>query len=337
MKRILLIQTGGTIGSTTIDKNINVRDQVIPLSEVYLKGGGRNVVFDLHTPFHILSENLEPRHWQQLINFIQSQALDLYDGILLTHGSDTLPYTAALLAYHFRGISIPLILVCANKPIDTPHSNGMINFSKAVDFICDTPLPGVFVTYQNHDGKISVHLGSRLMASDWYYDDFNSFGDGVVYRSDIGLNLSLAESLKDFPKRKEFTPAPCFKGIDILAHRTHPGLRYANLHCEEPPTAFLHILYHSATANTTEGTPLSLMHFIKKHPTVPHFLLSFKHSDQALYDSSHRLIEAGGIPLQNICPEAALAKLYYCAATEPNHLKERATQCLYFEVLPPHF
>ncbi len=334
MKRILLIQTGGTIGSTTVRNNINVSEKVIRLNDAYMKQGGRAVVFDVHTPFHMLSENIEPRHWQQLLAFIQAQNLENYDGILLTHGSDTLPYTSAILSYHFRGIKIPLILVCANKPIGVSGSNGMANFSTAVDFICDTPLPGIFVVYKNHDEKTSIHLGSRLMESDWYYDDFYSFGAGVVSDSNIGLNQTLAKSLTDFPKRKNFGEIPNFKAVDILALRTHPGLNYANLNFKKMPTAFLHILYHSATANTDTNADTSLVHFISKYRSVPHFLLSFKQSHKALYDTCHQLIEAGGIPLKNICPEAALAKLYYGATTEAVPLKDFMTQCLFFEILP---
>ncbi len=56
------------------------------------------VDFDIIRPYTILSENAEPEHWLKIIRAIQNRDLRAYHGIMITHGTDTLPYTAAALA-----------------------------------------------------------------------------------------------------------------------------------------------------------------------------------------------------------------------------------------------
>ena len=64
--------------------------QFIDFQEL-LKGSRHN--FKIHNPFTIHSENLIPDHWQALYRKINS--IEDTDGIIITHGTDTLVYTAA--------------------------------------------------------------------------------------------------------------------------------------------------------------------------------------------------------------------------------------------------
>ena len=59
----------------------------------------------------ILSENLFPSVWETLINAIEAENISQYDGIIVTHGTDTLAFTAAALSLYFNAIKIPLLLV----------------------------------------------------------------------------------------------------------------------------------------------------------------------------------------------------------------------------------
>lgn len=61
--------------------------------------------------------------------------MNSYDGIVVTHGTDTLQYTSAFLAYIFDGLNVPIVLVSANYPLDDSRSNGFENFVGAIDFI----------------------------------------------------------------------------------------------------------------------------------------------------------------------------------------------------------
>jgi len=76
-----------------------------------------------------------PGVWQTLITAIEAQHPEHYDGIIITHGTDTLAYTAAALSFYFNAIKIPILLVSSDYPLDDSKANGLDNFMCAVEFI----------------------------------------------------------------------------------------------------------------------------------------------------------------------------------------------------------
>ena len=83
-----------------------------------------------------------------MIHEINSIDTALYSGVILTHGSDTLAYTSALLGMYFRHFDIPLFIIASNKPIGEKGSNGLFNFTSAVGLIKGGKYKGVFTLYE---------------------------------------------------------------------------------------------------------------------------------------------------------------------------------------------
>ena len=257
IQNIFLLQTGGTIGSAIHDGCIDVDpEKGDALIQTYLKSASRLLDFEVSRPFTILSENLVPAHWSQIIDALKTVDFDRYKGIIVTHGSDTLPYTAAALSYFFNTTPIPIVLVCSNHPLGHPESNALPNFSGAVDFILNTGLPGIFTVYENKDGKTQIHLGTRLLEADWINDNFLSFGGRPFAVNDRHClshgNARLSPSMDALKNRAHHTgwaSTPVFTE-KVLALRAYPGMDYRYIDLgTTPPAAVLHALYHSATGN----------------------------------------------------------------------------------------
>lgn len=315
--RILLVLTGGTIGSAVNDGCIDVDSRSgDDLLAIYNEQSNCQVEFEVVRPFNILSENAEPKHWLKIIETLQSHRLCDYDGVIIAHGSDTLPYTGAALSYGLDSPLIPIVLVAANYAIGQPNSNAIANFSAAVAFIINMKLPGFYTLYENSDHIIYVHLATRLQEADWLRDDFTSFGDPLGVFDHRGL--CCVPSPKNPSMLKLYNPAPdCVPTIaefrnEVLALRAYPGLNYEviNLH-NRPIRAVLHSLYHCGSGNVTGENGTSLLSFIKNNPQVDHYLISYKNIQGDLYASCRELIAAGGIPLENISFEAAVTKLNF--------------------------
>ncbi len=70
---------------------------------------------------------------------IARAAADAYengaDGIIITHGTDTMAYTAAYLTCALDGIPIPVILTGSQLPFDAPDSDAPANLRNAFDAI----------------------------------------------------------------------------------------------------------------------------------------------------------------------------------------------------------
>ena len=114
-KKILVIFTGGTIGSAingeTIDVDSNCKFRLV--ADYKLFYGEKD--FECVQLYNILSENTGFLHWETLIDYLLKVDTENYSGIIITHGSDTLSYTSALLGMYFRHIEIPVFVIASNK------------------------------------------------------------------------------------------------------------------------------------------------------------------------------------------------------------------------------
>ena len=162
--KILVIFTGGTIGSTKSGSVIDIDAETsFQLLESYLaQPQAKAVEFETQQPIYILSENLVPNDWDALLHTLNSVDQSQYDGIIIAHGTDTLPYTAAAISFGIQQCDVPVLLVSSDYPLDDKRANGLVNFTGAIDFIAQGVVAGVFVVFKNNNGETLVHLGSRL-------------------------------------------------------------------------------------------------------------------------------------------------------------------------------
>lgn len=174
--RILLIGTGGTIGSVRGD-NIHLDEPFKILDYVSFD----NVEFECVSPFAILSENMDFEHWQILLDYIGKVDFDTFKGVIILHGSDTLSFTGALVANAFG--SKPVVLVASDKPLEDKSANGFKNFENAVnvllsgtDRVCIS-YDGVFYPEENALAENAVLNRKNILVITPYvninYDNYN--------------------------------------------------------------------------------------------------------------------------------------------------------------------
>ena len=113
-----------------------------------------DVEFDAIQPYNILSENIVPNNWAVLYEAIKAANPEKYDGIIVAHGTDTLPYTSAMLGFLFSYLDIPLIIIGSNYPLEDKRSNGLNNFYNAVSFINEANMKGVYSIFEDNSGRI---------------------------------------------------------------------------------------------------------------------------------------------------------------------------------------
>ena len=97
--KILVIFTGGTIAcnieNNIIDANSDTAYDILRLYNSTVGENSQNIEFDVKQPFTILSENYTSNTYNILIDYLYSCNFDEYNGVIITHGSDTLSYTSA--------------------------------------------------------------------------------------------------------------------------------------------------------------------------------------------------------------------------------------------------
>jgi L-asparaginase/Glu-tRNA(Gln) amidotransferase subunit D len=313
MKQILVVFTGGTIGSSTSEGTIKPSEaapfKLLGEFERRFPDKSKEVVFESIEPIRLLSENLAPAAWPIIIEAIEAKQPERYDGVIVTHGTDTLAYTAAALGFYFHGLKVPLLLVSSDHPLDHPKANGVDNFRCAVDLILDCKESGVYVPYRNQGQQMQVHRGTRLASSLQLSGDFFSvrgqsymdYRDGRFFRTGLPSVMAREEAL---PLKARFSNR-------ILMIRPYPGLDYTHFSLDGVD-AVLHDLYHSGTACSTPqwGDNHSLPAFILRcrQQGIKVYLAPARKSPDA-YESTRFLLDTGAEMIWNLSIEAAYVKL----------------------------
>lgn len=345
MKKILVVLTGGTIGSRVEDSVIDVSSSSpYRLISMYEELYGKEE-FEVIQPLNILSENMTPDSLLLLLKALEAVHYEDYQGIIVTHGSDTLSYTSAFTGLLFHHIEIPLILVASNYPLGVKGSNGLNNFARAVEFIRQKAVRGVFTLYQDEKGVNQVYLATRIMEADPYRDQFRDFTGTPFGRMEEGKfiknNREQGEERTEQPSieeveandKKKIEVPDSFKNR-IMIIRPYPGMDYSCFHFREAnrPAAVLHYLYHSATACLSNGV-YNLLSFADRcrEQSVDLYIASCKRTEGNRYATGDELLRSGVIPLLNISPEAAYAKLMLVYNSEGRVSSEVMQESIYFE------
>ena len=148
MKNILMIGTGGTIASgqtadglaPELDPSRLLQDtpRVAQLCRV-----------DCLQLYSLDSTNIRPDHWLGLARAIR-QHYDQYDGFVISHGTDTMAYTAAALSYLIQDCPKPIILTGAQQPISNEITDAKKNLRDSVICALDPGSRGVMVVFGGH-------------------------------------------------------------------------------------------------------------------------------------------------------------------------------------------
>ncbi len=348
MKKILVILTGGTIGSRVEGSTIDVTDSsAYELITRFKQRYGEEDTFEVRQVMTVLSENMRPEIWTKLVAALWDVSWEDYQGVIITHGSDTLAYTSALIGMLFAHVPVPVVLTAGNYPLSDSRSNGLVNFRSSVELIKVQGIRGVFTVYQNPMGENCVYLATRITEADCYQDCFGAFGgsvfgymkEGELKVCDTPVNPTLSQLCEFCGGRESLTEKPPVFQKQIWMIRPYPGLNYDFIDLSGNPGAILHYLYHSATA-CIEGEGYSFLQFLEKcgEKKIPVYAASYKAVGGVSYVTGDAVLRAGVKPMCNISPEAAYMKLvlaYHVAEGEAEEEIERIMERnLYYEHLP---
>ena len=317
MRKILLILVGGTI-CTSLNEH-----GTLSISE----GAGVKLIENFKnsdSPFKdkveikptenlfILSENMSIENWNLMLDTYRKHInTDNFDGVIFAHGTDTLAFSTSLFALILANTDIPVFFVSSNARLDSDRANGNDNFRYTVELICKGIEPNVYATYKNiSDGRMYLHLGSRLKQCANYSEDF--FSNGAI---DITDNFDKALDLKT-------KKSPLININDdwhlkncVLMITPYVGLNYDSFNYSRF-SAILHGTYHSGTAcaEPYENSVLHLMDLCEKeNPDIDIYISPSKNSGE-IYDTvrvidSHKANQKEINFLYGCTNETAYAKL----------------------------
>ncbi|MBE6568152.1 MAG: hypothetical protein E7657_05805 [Ruminococcaceae bacterium] len=320
MKKILIVHTGGTIGSiperqcrdVKVAKAKKILFENFAASASPYAALADSLFEDVPPEFETLSENMTVGIWNALLAHLARFDLSAYSGVILLHGTDTLAYTAALLALTQSASPVPIMLVSGNKPPVCADGNANANFAAAVSLILQGIAPNVYVPYRNADGKTYLHLGATLLQCPDFSEDFRNADTAKCFLLNEKNEIDEADFAlcARFSSRRSSAVCrfPALQEDTVLAVFPYVGLRYDRVSLDGVQ-GVLHATYHSGTLCVKDGAHsfLTLAERAGKHG-IPVFLAPCYYGDDK-YSSTAEAVEQGGAVPLALTAEAAYVKL----------------------------
>ncbi|WP_174873847.1 asparaginase [Vogesella oryzae] len=147
MSKLLILYTGGTIGMDYTPHGLAPVAGYLPrqLERLARQGVSWDVV---EYPQLIDSSAITIAHWRQLVADI-ADAYQRYDGFVGIHGTDTMAYTASVLAFALHNLQKPVIVTGSQLPLVHPRSDGWNNVGVAIEAACQSDLHEVAIAFDN--------------------------------------------------------------------------------------------------------------------------------------------------------------------------------------------
>ncbi len=162
---IAILGTGGTIASFVDYRTGGVH----PATRPEELAAAAPDLFDLcnvraEVVFNMFSEDMQPEHWTKIAERAAWHLNNGARGVVIPHGTDTLGYTAAALAFCLKDLSGPVVLVGSQRSSDRPSSDAGINLLAAARVAATTNLGEVVVVMHetSDDARCAIHRGVRV-------------------------------------------------------------------------------------------------------------------------------------------------------------------------------
>ena len=322
MKKICILTCGGTI---TMKKNEN--DTLVPLlkGDVLLKKIpylSQIANISVNEVINIDSTNVEPNFWTKLA-FIIRDNYQKYDGFVITHGTDTMAYTASAVSFALSNLNKPIIFTGSQKTIDDRPTDAESNLINAV-LISTYDIAGVLIVFGS-----KILLGSR--STKISESNLDAFDSPMV--SPLGM-ISLGIELYNFPKKiKKINPLICKADFnkDVVIVVVAPGLN--SLFLEKMLNECEGIIL---LAYGPGNIPQSLLTLLKKarelrKPVIIVSQCKKGSTKMHLYEVGSQALDCGAIPGNDMTIESAVTKLMWLLGQTKNiNIIKKAFQKNYF-------
>ena len=302
-KKILLLTTGGTIASVPGGEGLEphrsgVMERELEQLRTYYDISVRDVMC-------LDSSNIRPEEWQLIAREIFEHRAG-FDGIVVSHGTDTMAYTASAVTFMLPSIDLPVVFTGSQLPLRDMLSDGPDNLRTAFAMAASSH-PGVYLAFDR-----KVMLGCRAVKV--RASGFSAFESvNARYAAQVS-NLGLVVDEQVLPQAAG--PARLCTGIskDVFLLKLTPGLN---------PAVFDMLAAMGYKGIVVEAFGLGGINVLNKglrgiHRAVEDGI-SVVVTTQCLYDSSdlrvyqvgNKLLELGVIQGRDMTSEAAMTKLMW--------------------------
>ncbi len=324
LPHLAIVSTGGTIASRidyrtgSVTSQFNANDILTAIPELKEIANYRTV--PLAT---ILSENMTPAIWQELARAVYREIQNGAKGVIVTHGTDTMGYSAAALSFMID-TPVPVIFVGSQRSADRPSSDNAMNaVCAAAAATSELGEVAVVMHATTSDDTCAIHRGTRVRKMHTSRRDaFRSLGIAPI--GDVSYP-SRKVTLTKGAVRRGTSPLAIHDALDphCALLQSYPGMTPDLLNAYEG--------YHGIViAGTGLGhTSTTLIPHLKRLCDQGALIVMTSQCMHGrvcdrVYDTGRDLLSAGVIEGGDLLPEVALVKLMWVLGNEKDSLKAAA-------------
>jgi len=294
-------KTGGVVPRFTAEELIESIPELAEIANIH----GRQIE-------NLLSENMKFSNYEKLAEEIKREVENGCDGVIVTHGTDTMHYTASALAFAFEELFIPVILVGSQRSSDRASSDGPFNLICAAQFIAKSDFGevGVCMHATENDDFCFIYPACKVRKMHTSRRDaFKSIntkpwalvspqGDIKFFRNgyrkkDKNRNTVLKNKFEEKVALVKSYPNINSKIIDFYTNSRYKGI----------------VLEGTGLGHVPKDLNKALKKFLEKGIVVMTSQCLNGRINMNVYSTGRELEEIGVIPGEDMLPETAYIKL----------------------------
>jgi glutamyl-tRNA(Gln) amidotransferase subunit D len=184
----------------------------------------------MHAVFQMFSEDMEPEHWVILSRKI-AQEIETggADGVIVTHGTDTMHYTSAALSLMLQELPIPVLLVGSQRSSDRGSSDAAFNLVCAAQFIAKSDFAGVAICMHGTSSDDYCHIHDGLHVKKTHSSRRDTFRSiDVLPYAKVYASGNIEWLRTDYSKKSEQRKTHLVDRFDknVALVKIHPGFDY---------------------------------------------------------------------------------------------------------------
>lgn len=309
-KRILIINTGGTISSIKTTNGYepapgyvaSALEQIPSLKHEDLP----NYTIKEYLPL-LDSSNMRVSDWNRMAQDIADEYAN-FDGFIIFHGTDTMAYTASALSFMLENLGKPVIITGSQIPLSEARNDAIENIVTSLWLCAHQSIHEVCIYFNQRllRGNRSQKISSQGFAA---FDSPN-----YPHLASIGIDIKTQENLLLKPPKNKFhlqTLEPQF----IANFRLFPGFASEVLAyiLNQPVRGLILETYGAGNAQNNDPQFLNLLTQACARGVI---IINCTQCQQgrvemSQYATGHTLKQAGLISGHDMTPEAAHCKLLY--------------------------